>query len=174
MERDPLGDILRQTDAASPPPVVADDRIITGARRKNSLRRRDRRAAVVILGLLIWMMVTDHLPRRAAPIAMSPHQATLPAASAGLSLEVQQKTVEQLLAGERDNAIFAKLSQLRRAGSPLERINQQREQVATRLLEDVAITPDRAGQESLCRQVMALFPETGAAAVARQRLAAIE
>jgi hypothetical protein len=168
MERDPLGDILRQTDAARPPPAVDDARIIACARRK-SAQRRGRRTAAVVAAAIILAAVVDHLPRRLAPapaVVVTPPQEP--------SIEVEQATVDQLLAAEHRNAIFARLSQLRRSGDPVARLSQQREQVATRLLEDIAITPDPERQEALYRQVATLFPDTGAATVARQRLATLQ
>jgi hypothetical protein len=178
MDDDSLRDLLLRTDSASPPPtghdadgwIVEADRRLRGRKRRNAAGVAFALMAVFGIGVRMYLQMND-VRRRVIPPAIV-FARTVPAQVKSPVAELESATLRlnALLSAERREAVFARLDRLKAQTSPALWIADQREDTARIMLVSVASADSRNSEADVYHQVIDLFPDTAAAAVARQRL----
>ena len=177
-----LEHLLRQVDqaAARPAPLPADlaDRVIRQARRRRAAKLGG--ALVVLLAATGVAAVLFQAPGAPVRLTEAPPAAPVPAEIDSTEAQVKSRLVviEHLLAREKQRRRLARAQAIIARPDPLERLDRQLEQTA---LVIVAQADRKVRQWNLkgsaardYRRVIELFPQTRWAAVARERLTAIE
>lgn len=184
MTSDPLHDLLHRTDAATTTPALPDDDLAARIRHVAKRRRvvRAGTAAVVLAAMAIVTsaFVWPRLPRQRTEIAQSaPDPVRLRAELMALRSDADARlaAVEIVLDRERKQQQAEKLRQALNRPDALERVHREQDRAALILIcQADRIYNDPRRRQSAAeeyRQLLALFPQTQWAAVARQRLAEI-
>ena len=200
---DPLAELLRRADAASPPPPFGDDlagRVRVRFRRRRQVRRVAGASAFGFV-FLIAMFAIVRFASRPVPApqltAVTPLPTTL--RTSPVVVEVQDPKVlvaemrraraeadarlaftKRVLAAERHRFNMARLNEANHVPEPLriQRIAMLRDEAALTLIGQAEGLKTRAQSPldalATYRRAMELFPDTPAAAVARQRLSELE
>jgi hypothetical protein len=166
---DRLREMLMRTDAAIRSPVAGD--LVGGAIRRRAQRHR-RVAIIGMTCMSVLVAIVTHHGRRVAPSPSRMGEEWVQGFSVAdqARLDLASRTVNDLLLAERKTAAE---DHLQRLESQWIDIKQQRDEAAVAVLEQAADLTD-GRQVAAYRQVVQSFPDTGAAVIARQRLAAIQ
>lgn len=190
MSHDPIENLLRETDAADPfEPVDAGD-LARGAREILERGRRRTAAAIVVgmIGLVAVTLTLGHRPRsrivsipsnRATAPRVAPHSFAIKESAETRALSEMRASGETramsatlaasaMLAVERRDAALQRLRRLRERTDADQWARDQNERSALVVLEGAA--SDTGGATRSYRRVIELFPDTAAAAVAREKL----
>ena len=199
---DPLAELLHRADAVSPPPSLPGD-LAANVRVEFRRRRHRQRVAgaataafVIVASLFAVVRLSSREARRQIAQAPPPPAASQRSvAHVGvtdpklLAVELSRARAEayahlslshRMLAAERRKANLVRLADAAVVAAPMraERITMLRHEAAMTLVGQAEGLKTRAHSPldalATYRRAMELFPETAAAAVARQRLSELE
>jgi TolA-binding protein len=177
MPTDPLENLLRQADAASPSPPASHHDLASGARVAWTRNRRYRRitgslAAAAICAIAISVFIS-HQPARQVASVIQPATARPSSIVDRKDLESQQANEEQLIQAmlsiESLNEAQQRLDHLPKVDL-LQRLQDEREESATAVLQNATTAHGNSEAVAIYHEVAENYPGTGAAAVADKAL----
>jgi hypothetical protein len=169
MQNEHLEHLLQQTDAAMPAPELGRN-IVVAAEGRLRRRRRDRAAVGAFSLILAAVAGVFSVHRPQAKPVMVAMQITADDSAIRAQISEETKMAELLITDQRLESARAKLAELSNAPGSEIWLQNQREEAATTLLHGAALSANKDDAAEVCREVVQLFPDAGAAAVAHARL----